>query len=134
MEQHYAQALWQLVKGGMTPHKAVSQLKDLLEKQGRLALLPRVARACARIAEKEGKTSTMVLTVAREKDERGARTEASAVLEKLGVGDLPAGKAGLETQVDDSIIGGWRLEGRSILVDHSHKSRLLALYNRVVNA
>lgn len=129
MEQHYAQALWQMVKGGMAPHKAVSQLKDLLEKQGRLALFPRIARACARIAEKEGKTSTMVLTVAREKDERHAKTAAKEVL-----ATLTADAGDLETQVDDSIIGGWRLEGRSILVDHSHKSRLLALYNRVVNA
>ena len=133
MEQHYAQALWQMVKDGMTPHKAVTALTDLLEKQGRRALLPRIASAFARIAERESKTSTMVLTVAREWDEREARKEASEVLKKLGVGDMPAGKAGLETQVDDSIIGGWRLEGRSTLVDQSHKSRLLALYNRVVS-
>lgn len=129
MENAYAQALWQLVKGGMTPHKAVVQLKELLEKQGRLALFPRIARACVRIAEKEGKTNTMIVTVAREKDERQAKSAAKEVLATFG-----ADAGDLETQVDDSIIGGWRLEGRSILVDYSHKSRLLTLYNRVVNA
>ncbi len=133
MEKHYAQALWKMVEGGMTPHKAVSALKELLVREGRSALMPRIARAFQRIAAQEGNTSTMVLTVAREKDEREAHKEALEMLKKLGVGDLPAGKAGLETQVDDSLIGGWRLEGRSILVDQSYKSQLLALYNRVVS-
>lgn len=132
MEKHYAQALWKMVEGGqgkdgMSPHKAVSALKELLEREGRSALMPRIARAFARIAAQESNTSTMVLTVAREKDERHAKAAAKGILAELG-----ADAGDLETQVDDSLIGGWRLEGRSVLVDESYKSRLLALYNRVV--
>lgn len=127
MEQQYAQALWEMVEGGTTPIKAVASLKEVLERHGRLALLPKVGRAFARLAEKKGKTSTMVLTVAKEGDERHARGQAKEILVSLG-----ADAGDLETQVDDSIIGGWRLEGRSVLFDNSYKSQLLALYHRVV--
>lgn len=133
MEQHYAQALWKMVEGGqgkdsMSPHKAVSSLKEVLEREGRIALLPRIARAFERIAAKESNTSTMVLTVAREGDERAAKTAAKSVLAQLG-----ADGSDLETQVDDTLIGGWRLEGRSVLIDESYKKRLLDLYARVVS-
>lgn len=130
MEQQYAQALWQMVEGGITPHKAVASLKEVLERHGRLALLTRIGRAFARLAEKEGNKNTMVLTIAREKDERHARGRVKETLAEIGADDQPA-LAGLKTQVDDSIIGGWRLEGRGMLVDNSYKSTLLQIYHKV---
>lgn len=126
MEKTYAQVLWKLVAGGSTPHAAVQALKAKLQADGRTALLPRVARAFARLAEREAGRSTVVLTVAREKDERHAKSAAKEVLAALDVE-----KEGLKTQVDDSIIGGWRLEGRGMLVDNSYKSKLLSIYNQV---
>jgi len=36
--------------------------------------------------------------------------------------------------VDESLIGGWRLEGKETLVDASYKRELLELFNRSVNA
>jgi F0F1-type ATP synthase delta subunit len=129
METAYAQALWKMVEGGMTPVKAVHALRDTLSAHGREALLPRIASAFGRIAERETKRTRVVLTVAREKDERHAHKEALAVLKKMGFKDLPA-QAGLKTEVDDTIIGGWRLEGKEQLVDASYKSQLLELFNR----
>lgn len=129
MEQSYAQALWKMVEGGMTPHKAVQATKESLERYGRGALMPRIARAFARLAERESKRNDVVLTVAREKDERHARTAAKTLLAELGVD-----ADGLKTQVDDSLIGGWRLEGRGMLVDNSYKSTLQQIYNRVTSA
>lgn len=126
MEKTYAQVLWNLVSNGSTPHSAVGAIKAKLQADGRAALLPRVARAFARLAEREEGRSTIVLTVAREKDERHAKSAAKEVLAKLG-----AEADGLKTQVDDSIIGGWRLEGRGMLVDNSYKSTLLNIYNQV---
>lgn len=125
MEAAYAQALWQLVKGGMTPHAAVKAIKEKLEKDGRAALLPRVRSAFQRLAQRESRKNTIVLTIAREKDERAAKSEAKEIVAALGE------QIDLETQVDDSIIGGWRLEGKGVLVDKSHKSALMEIYNRV---
>lgn len=137
METAYAQALWKLVQGGpgraaMTPHAAVKAVREKLERDGRVSLMPRVRRAFARLAEREANKNTMVLTVAREKDERTAKSAAKEVLASLGANDLPK-EAGFETRVDDTIIGGWRLEGRGVLVDNSYKSKLLSIYNRVIN-
>lgn len=128
MEIAYAQALWNMVVGGMTPSKAVHALRETLKVHGREALLPRIASAFARIAEREAKRSDVVLTVAREKDERHAHGDIKELLVQLGVEARD-----LKTQVDDTLIGGWRLEGRELLVDASYKNQLLELFNRATS-
>lgn len=128
METAYAQALWKMVEGGMTPVKAVHALRDTLKAHGREQLLPRIARAFARIAKREAKKTDVVLSVAREKDERRAHKEIKELLSRMGV----EAKA-LKTQVDDTLIGGWRLEGRETLTDVSYKKALLDLYARVTS-
>ena len=128
MEQSYAQALWKLVEGGMVPAKAVRALHDTLKAHGREALLSRIASAFTRIAEREAKRSDVVLTVAREKDERHAHKEIKEVLARMGTESKD-----LKTQIDDTLIGGWRLEGRETLTDVSYKKALLDLYTRVTS-
>ncbi len=133
METAYAQALWKTVEGGMTPAKAVSALQEALKVHGREALLPRIGSAFARIAERESKRNDIVLTVAREKDLHRARLEAKKYLGSLDSKSAQGGSASgrdLKTQVDDTLIGGWRLEGREQLVDASYKNQLLELFNR----
>ena len=124
MESAYAQALWKMVEGGMSPAKAVHELRDLLKARGREALLPRIGRAFARIAEREGKRTGVTLSVAREKDERAAKSAVKQILAEFGVEP----KEG-NIHVDDSLIGGWRLEGREHLVDASYKRILVDVYN-----
>src|SRR3989338_184679 len=123
MEQSYAQALWKMVEGGMTPTKAVRALQETLKTHGREALLPRIASAFTRIAEREAKRSDVVLTVACEKDERHAHKEIKEQLARIGVDAKD-----LKTQIDDTLIGGWRLQGRETLTDASYKKALLDLY------
>ncbi len=126
METAYAQALWTMVEGGMTPAKAVRALQETLKTHGREALLPRIASAFSRIAQRETKRSDVVLTLAREKDERRAHKEIKDMLTRMNVNSKD-----LKTQIDDTLIGGWRLEGKETLVDASYKNQLLELYNRV---
>jgi F0F1-type ATP synthase delta subunit len=125
METAYAQALWNLIERGMTPKKAVEGLLGSLKRTGRLALMPRVARAFARIAARNGARDAVVLSIARETDERSAKRAVKAVLDELGVAANE-----LEVKIDDSLIGGWRLEGRERLMDASWKKHLVSLYNR----
>lgn len=126
MEKMYAQALWQLVSGGMDAKAAVHAIHDRLEKEGRAILMPRVAHAFARIAERESRKTDYTLTVAREEDLAHAKKEMKALTGDLGI-DVDT----LKTQVDDTLIGGWRLEGNERLVDASYKKQLLDLYNSV---
>jgi len=125
MENAYAQALWRTVENGMAPKKAVEALHEALMRTGRTALMPRIAHSFARLAARESGKDRLVLSVAREKDERKAKAAAKEVLAQLGA------KAGeMEVAVDESLIGGWRLEGREILHDASWKKDLLSIYNR----
>lgn len=129
METTYAQALWKMVEAGTSPSKAVRALQETLKVHGREALLPRIGRAFARIAEREGKRTGIVLSVAREKDERSAKSAAKEILAKLG-----AETKEVTVSVDSTLIGGWRLEGKETLVDVSYKKQLLELFDRSIAA
>jgi F0F1-type ATP synthase delta subunit len=113
----------------MDAKDAVRAIHDRLAKEGRAVLLPRVAHAFMRIAERESRKSDYTLTVAREHDLAHAKKEMKAL-----TGDLGIDVDNLKTQVDDSLIGGWRLEGNERLVDASYKKGLLDIYNGVTRA
>lgn len=116
MEQAYAQALWKAVEGGKSPKEAVHAVHAMLVRQGRVGLMPRIERALKRIAAREA-AARPKLFVAREKD-------AKLALEKSGLDES-------DVFIDESLIGGWRLESLDKLVDNSYKSRLLEIYSSV---
>ena len=115
----YAHALLSLVKRGMKPSDAVAAVKRLLNSQGRAALMPHIARAFERIAERDAQKERSVLIVAQHSDVAKAQKES-------GVKDA-------EIVVDKDIIGGWRLESKERLVDASWKTGLLSMYNRATD-
>ncbi len=127
MEQAYAQALWKMVERGMDHKRALTALRETLREHGRESLLPRIGKAFARIAARDAKKNDIVLTVADAKDIHKAEKEAKEFLSSEGGSSL-----GGKTQVDDTLIGGWRLEGRGVLVDNSYKKQLLEIYNRSI--
>lgn len=133
MEKAYAQALWKLVEGGMDVKAAVHAIAAKLKRDGRESLVPRVGRAFERIAEREQRKHGFVLTIAREADEAQAKKEAKAYTSEFGIASQNEW-ADLKTQVDDSLIGGWRLEGNERLVDASYKQRLVDLFSGVTSA
>ena len=126
MEQVYASALWSVIERGMTYDKAVRSMHESLVAQGRAELMPKIAKAFARHAERELQKSRLILSVAQEKDEAHARREAKRALEEMG-----ATSANMDVRVDAQLIGGWRLEGGGHLIDRSWKVQLLSIYNRV---
>lgn len=120
MEHAYAQALWKLIDSGQEPREAVRRVRDALEKSGRGALLPRIARAVRRIAQlaESGKPT---LTVAGDAQRNASLHEATKQLSLTG---------SFAVRVDETLIGGWRYEERGRLVDTSYKGQLLDIYNR----
>ena len=129
METAYAQALWNMVGGGMKPGVAVHSLREMLMRQGREHLLPRIARAFARLAARDQQKNQIVLSIAKEKDAGAARRAIKGTLAEMNVSAKD-----VTTAVDETLIGGWRLEGREHLVDASFKKYLLDVYNRVTAA
>ena len=125
MEQSYAQALLILIQKGERPAEAVRKLKSALEEKGRASLLPKIARAFARLAAHRDIAERLTLSVARQEDLKTALKEAESLLAEHRITDVD-----LDEAVDESLIGGWRLEGHGLLVDRSWKSKLLSMYNR----
>ena len=129
MEQIYAQALWEMIENGMKPKAAVHALREILVRLGRERLLRRVGRAFARLADQNRTRTRIVLSVARKGDEGNAHRAIKKPLNEMG-----ATTKEVTTHVDDSLIGGWRLEGRERLVDASFKKQLLEMYNRATQS
>ena len=118
METAYAQALWKAIEGGRDPKAAVASLVEVLKAQSRLELLPRIKRALKRIAAREQNARPRIY-VAHEKDAKHA-------LEICGVHEA-------DVHIDETLIGGWRLETGDSLLDHSFKKSLLSIYSNVTN-
>lgn len=129
MEGAYAQALWRVIEGGMVPSKAVHSLRDVLKKHGRETLIPKIAKAFERVAMREIARKTYMVSVAHHKDGESAKSAAKKALESMGVKG-----AELHLKEDDTLIGGWRLEGGDLLLDASFKKQLLTIYNRATAA
>lgn len=125
MEEKYAQALWRMVEDGVKPKEAVSKLRVILAKHRRERLLPRIGRAFERIAAREASKQKVTLSIAHKKEEAKAMREAKEALR-----EMDAEARDVEVVLDETLVGGWRLEGREHLVDASFKKHLLALYNR----
>jgi F0F1-type ATP synthase delta subunit len=121
MEHSYAQALYQAIAGGTDAKKAVHALAERLMREGRITLMSRIAKAFVRVAEREGAKSRTQLYVARTQDAHRAQEAAQkfAAVEKHDV------------RVDETLIGGWRLEHKDTLVDASYKKHLLEIFNKV---
>lgn len=128
MENHYAQALYTMLEKDMKPAEAVKKLHEVLVRDGRETLLPKIGRAFSRIAMREGKKNTVTLTVAHAKDEKSAFSAAKDFLIEMDV----AAKD-VDVQVDEDLVGGWRLEGKEHLLDASFKKHLLSIYNRATS-
>ncbi|MEK7133952.1 MAG: F0F1 ATP synthase subunit delta [Patescibacteria group bacterium] len=129
MENAYAQALMRMMSRGMNPKDAVAALHTLLVRLGRESLLPKIGRAFGRLAEREGGRTGITLTVARHKDTHAAQHAIKDILSKMKT-DTDE----VVVRTDDSLIGGWRLEGRERLIDASFKKYLLSLYNRATQS
>ena len=125
MHEHaYAEALHMAVEQGKNPSAAVVSLHTLLKRRGRAALMPQIARAFARIAQRERARNIVTLNVVN--DASRAKTEAKKILSEIGVDARD-----VEVHTDENLIGGWRLEGRERLYDASFKKHLLSIYNRI---
>ena len=126
MDKAYAKALWKILDDGASPKSAVKTLSEALKARGRLGLLPKIARAFSLLASRAETQNSVVLKIARTSDKNRALKEASGLLKDAAIktGDV-------KIDIDENLIGGWRLEGRQLLHDASFKRQLLDIYERV---
>lgn len=127
IEHAYAEAMQKMIADGKSPKTLVEALHKTLQRQGRTALMPRIARAFKRVVERESARNTVRLYVAH--THGAAKSKAKHAIEALNVDSKD-----VEVMEDTTLIGGWRLEGREQLYDASYKKYLLELYKRVTSS
>lgn len=122
----YAETLLRLIEQGKSPQEAVAALRQTLARRGHEKLLRRTAHAFMRLVETRRRRSEVVLAAARAEDIKDALAEASKYLDAY---DPEA----VRTAIDDTLIGGWRLQGADIVVDTSYKRHLLNIFRNVTS-
>jgi len=98
---------------------------DVLKKRGVLGLLPKILTILEHAINRD-KSQKATLVLARDSDK-------DKILEAVGddFGKISTLKEDLNIKIDESIIGGYRLETSGDLIDESYKSRLLSIYRAV---
>jgi F0F1-type ATP synthase delta subunit len=117
MEKLYAQVLWRILDNGMDHAHAVSSLAKVLKRDGRMALMPKIAKAFRRIAQAQAAKSPRIFV---------ARSAEITHAQKA------SGHPNASVTVDETLIGGWRLESAESIIDRSFKKYLLDIYNAAV--
>ena len=115
-----------MTKRGATVKDAVHTLAKHLERRGMTGAMHRLRAALEKRALAEVRRGKTVLEVADRHHAAHAKKEATEHLNALGVL-----AEDVTIHEDDALIGGWRLMGRSVLVDNSFKKHLLQLYKQI---
>lgn len=121
MEKVYAQALLNLQSKGAKTSELVTQLSTHLKEKGRLKLLPRILAELKKMQARHEKEFTK-LEVASDKETAKALKELDAL--------------GIDTNgvhVNHSLIKGYRILRKDVLVDRSAKRGLIDLYTNITN-
>ena len=132
MQKNYAQALFEKatdVADRKSVELLIKNLVAILKSEGKLKLLPSILKEYERLSERRAAEKAH-LYVANEKAVKKA-PESQNVLnftKEIGVEAKD-----LEVVVDASLVGGFRLESPTRLVDASHKRSLLHLYRKVIS-
>lgn len=115
--ENFAQAVFELEQQGVAADAIVQGLSHTLQRRGMRGLLPNILSSYRKL-KTHAQSDAHRLTVAREKDADVARKESGAPKDT-------------SVDVDERLIGGYRLLGKGKLLDNSYKAHLLELYRKV---
>jgi len=124
--EHFADALMGMTARGATAKEAVHTLVSYLETRGMKNALHKLPVLLERKAIRERRRNEIVLDVVHHQSAPHAKKEATQHLADIGVDPHD-----VRINEDDSIIGGWRLVGKGMLVDNTFKKHLLQLYKNI---
>ncbi len=127
MKAAYVTAVTNLLTTGSEPESILRGLKQTLETRGHTQLYRPVLEETARVLAERSKKQAPKLTLARTSDETKLAATIADAMRTLGVSENPI------PRVDDSIIGGFKLEHNHRQLDQSYKTALLTLYRAITN-
>lgn len=125
----YAEALYEALKNESDFHKIFARFRSVLTARGHKKLLPLIPHELEKIIDREKTKNEVVLVVADEKS-KSKWAHAYDHYEKEGI--IPAGTKRRDV-VDESIVGGYQIRTRDLLIDSCYKKSLVELYRKITN-
>ncbi len=123
----YADALIAMTERGANPKEAVAAFKRYAEARGMHGVMARLPAILDRRESAHKRRHEVAVSVAHERDAAHAKREAAEQMKELGV-DTHA----VHVRLDDTLIGGWRMEAHNTLIDNSFKKHLMSLYASII--
>lgn len=130
----YAEALVRALQGGTKKtdkeiQAVIARFHEVVKARGHEGFLKMIPRELARIAERDTARSQVTLVTADTKS-RTKWAHAYDHYEKEGI--IPEGSIRNEI-VDETIVGGFQIKSKDILIDASYKKSLAELYRNIIN-
>ena len=123
--EYYAQALYELIEANKeNKEKTLDAFIAMLKAHDAISLLPKILLALKKIIKiSAGQEPTLTIASADSK---------AAILSEIGYQLEQAGAdTHIKTNIDETLIGGYRLEYAGNLIDASYKNQLLHLYREI---
>lgn len=125
----YAEALHRALKGKNESDagRIIARFSDVVSARGHSGLLTRIAQEFQSIAHRAHAQQKVLVVTAHEK----GRARGMFAYEHYRKEGVISPEAVSEEAVDDSIVGGYQLRGKHMLVDQSYKRLLADLYKNI---
>jgi F0F1-type ATP synthase delta subunit len=123
----YSEAVRTLVREGFSLDAALDGLRTMLTTRGHSRLYPKILKELLTESIKDEVRDTATVTVARKGDAEAHEKEIKTHLTTLS-------QKHHTVVVDESIVGGYIVEGTNARIDNSYKKRLLTLYRSLIKS
>ena len=126
MKNNYIEAVLEMIEAGKESKEVLAGLKKTLATRGHERLYAPVLRGVARVLESK-EAAAVEVVVAKEADAKAFATAINEALQELSITEKPT------VTVDETVIGGFVVEGRTQRFDASYKTKLVQLYRKITN-
>lgn len=128
-KKEYARAVHETLgsREGKEESKIAESLLRVIRFRGDQKLLPSIILELQTLDSDEKDSDVPTLVIAREGDEGVLEEEIRKDREAFGFKSTKC-----RVRIDDSIIGGYRLESKDQLIDRTHKRALLEMYRKMI--
>lgn len=125
MKENYIKGIIGLLTEGKDPDVVLRGLRTTLASRGHEALLPGILQGVLSTLEEQKEGTLPRVTVGRAADAEKLKAAIVDSLHSLGAAEA------FETQVDETIVGGFIAHHDHQIVDKSYKSALVSLYRNI---
>ncbi len=127
MKKHYIKAMASLLTSGQSVDVVLAKLEALLKEKGHLSIHKDILEGLLVELSQETASSAAVVSIARESDAKKLENAIHHALLKLGDKN-----ATMKLVVDETLIGGFKINHQGKAIDASYKNRLLELYRNII--